>query len=53
LIEAWVGDQLLLHCSALGQSPAAALRRVFQQDAFIGQLLADGIGTGEVAGGRP
>jgi hypothetical protein len=27
LIEAWVGDQLLILCSALGQSAAAALRR--------------------------
>src|SRR5690606_6206511 len=28
--------------------PAHALRRVLEQDAFAGQLVADGIGAGEV-----
>ena len=30
--------------------PAHALRSVFQHDAFVGQLLADGIGAGEILG---
>ena len=36
--------------SAALARPAHALRGVFQHDAFGGQLVADGIGTGEVAG---
>jgi hypothetical protein len=43
LIEAWDGDQLLILCSALGQSPAAALRRPLLasmgMDGFEGQAL--------------
>src|SRR5690606_26597273 len=31
--------------------PAHARRRVFQYHAFGGQLVADGVGTGKVAGG--
>ena len=34
-----------------GALPAHAGRSVFQHDAFIGELLADGIGTGKVTCG--
>ncbi len=35
------------HLDALPH-PAHALRRVFQHDAFLGQLVADRIGAGEI-----
>ena len=41
----------LIGSTSSGALPAAALRRVFQGNAFVGELLADGVGTGEVAGG--
>src|SRR5207342_1029865 len=45
------GGKGVVHGHASGSLPAYALRRVLQENALVGELLADRVGTREIARG--